>query len=111
MDLLNNFILKEDDNIDLLLSLISIDEEKIEAKHHNLDDELKKIITIDKDYLDKDNNIQFYMSQLYRTLYALYYENVDLKKKIDTLTVSNELLKSYIDQNTKIVDDETAFSK
>lgn len=107
MNLLNNLAIKEDDNIDLLLSFLSIEEETVKAKHHDLDHELKQAILPGS---EKDG-IQYYMSQLYQTLSDLYYENVELRKRIDTLTVCNELLKTHIAENTKTMGDETMFSK
>ena len=129
MNLLNNLVIKEEDNIDLLLSFITIEEEPVKAKHHDLDYELKQVISLSD---EKDGNnrtlsnnvdgnnrtlsnnvdgIQYYMSQLYQTLFSLYYENVELRKRIDTLTVCNELLKTHIAENTKTIGDETMFSK
>lgn len=107
MNLLNNLVIKEEDNIDLLLSFMTIEEEPVKPKHHDLDHELKQAISLS----DEKDGIQYYMSQLYQTLFGLYYENVELRKRIDTLTVCNELLKTHIAENTKTIGDETMFSK
>ena len=117
MNLLDNLVIKEEDNIDLLLSFMTIEEEPVKAKHHDLDYELKQAISLsdEKDGNNRTTNnvdgIQYYMSQLYQTLFGLYYENVELRKRIDTLTVCNELLKTHIAENTKTIGDETMFSK
>jgi hypothetical protein len=111
MNLLNNLVIKEDDNIDLLLSFMTIEEEPVKAKHHDLDYELKHVISLSDEKENNNIGLQYYMSQLYQTLFGLYYENVELRKRIDTLTVCNELLKTHIAENTKNIGDETMFSK
>ena len=100
MNLLNGIILKEDDNIDLLLSMIALDEEKPpKTSHHELDDEMLKVINDNQDEYDH------YSSQLYQALVSLFHENCELKKKIDILTACNELLKNHIASITKNSED------
>ena len=40
MDLFNNLVLSEDDNIDLLLSLLAFDEQPRINAHHEIDHEI-----------------------------------------------------------------------
>ncbi len=93
MNLLNGIVLKTDDNIDLLLSMIDIDNEipKINT-HYHIDKELSDLFDDEKD----DKVDHFYMSQLYQTLLAIFHENCELRKKVDVLAAVNELLKSHI---------------
>jgi hypothetical protein len=95
MNFLNNLMLKEDDNIDLLLSMLSLDEEKPPANtHHTHDEELTAVIEESVDH-------KLYVEQMYQAMLAMYYENHELHKKLDVLTACNELLKSHISQNIK----------
>lgn len=102
MNFLNNLVLKEDDNIELLLSMLSIDEEKPPANvHHVHDDELKSVIEEAVDY-------KLYVEQMYQAMLAMYHENRELYKKLDTLVACNELLKSHIAQGNN--NDDNLFS-
>ena len=105
MNFLTNIVLDEDDNIDLLLSMLDLCEEKTIPKHHTLDYELEKVICD-----TNDDDIHYYTSQLYQTLLAFYGENLELKKRLNTLTICNELLKSHVEQNVKSFDPESMFS-
>lgn len=97
---MNFVVLKEDDNIELLLSMLALSEEKPpENAHHILDDELKNVI---EEAVDQ----KLYVEQMYQAMLAMYNENYELHKKIDNLVACNELLKSHIAQEK---DDNESF--
>ncbi len=104
MNLLNHINLEETDNIELLLSVLEIeDEEKVTTEHHELDEELQSAI-------NQSIDIHNYTSKLYQAMLDMYFENCELRKKIDVLTTCNELLKAHITANVKTDDDRNSFA-
>lgn len=104
MNLLNHIKLEETDNIELLLSVLEIEvEEKVTTEHHEPDEELQNAI-------NQPINIHNYTSQLYQAMLSMYFENCELRKKVDVLTACNELLKVHIATNVKTDDDRNPFA-
>ncbi len=87
---MDNLLLREDDNVCLLLGVLSILDEKTTV-HHNIDLEIESIFLDKVDY-------EFYTKKLYQSYVDMHISMLQYKKLYENMEVCNNTLKDRLNE-------------